>query len=51
MRARSFNLQLFDKEFEVVRACVFMADTERFCSGLAAISAISFLTMARPNEL
>jgi hypothetical protein len=50
MRACAFNIQVFDKEFEVVRVCTFLVDTERCCSGLVAISAISFLTIARPNE-
>ena len=51
MRARAFSIEVLDDEFEVVRACTFMVDTERCCSGLVAISAISFLTIARPNEL
>jgi hypothetical protein len=51
MRACALDIRGFDEEFEVVRACQFMVDTERGCSGLAAISAISFLTIARPNEL
>jgi hypothetical protein len=51
MRACALNIRGFDKEFEVVRPSTFMVDTERCCSGLVAISAISFLTIARPNEL
>jgi hypothetical protein len=51
MRACALNIRGFDEEFEVVRACTFMVDTGRCRSGLVAISAISFLTIARPNKL
>src|SRR5258708_17491634 len=39
------------KEFEIILACAFIVETERCFPGLVAISAISFFTMARPNEL
>jgi hypothetical protein len=51
MRACALSIHVFDEEFEVARPCTFMVDTERCRSGLVATSAISFLTMARPNEL
>jgi hypothetical protein len=46
MRSCALNIRGFNEGFEVVRACTFMADTERCFSGLVAISAISFLTIA-----
>jgi hypothetical protein len=51
MQACAFSIQVFDVEFEVVPTCAFMVDTERCRLGLVAISAISFLTVARSNEL
>jgi hypothetical protein len=45
------HIRVFDEVFEVVRVCAFMLDAERFWSSLAAVSAISFFTIARPNEL
>jgi hypothetical protein len=50
-RAGPGAIQVLDDEFDIVRACTFMVDTERCCAGLVAISAISFFTMERPNEL
>jgi hypothetical protein len=51
MRAHAFGIHILDDELEVARPRTFMVDTERSRSGLVAISAISFLTIARPNEL
>ncbi len=47
----AFHIHRLDGELEVVRGCTFTADIERCRSGLMAISAMSFLTIERPNEL
>jgi hypothetical protein len=49
--ACAFHIHRLDGELEVVRGCTFTADIERCRSGLMAISAMSFFTIERPNEL